>query len=212
MIFWPSVYTTFLWYKIFPWWWKDKGIKCNYIVLQDGVWWRGRVGVSRTTRREKASSSPVFRRASLSHSEWDIRRWGSSTGLLIVCIGHHGSNVLIYRNVCVLYIVDFITEKQHSEVRTQGNVQNNSVEAEKNSLYKDDLVTLTWGGLVKKAKGKHWTFQLTVKFISLEVFRSEMNLVKYNSISSKRTVPHQFSFVTPQCLGFLQIRCERKWL
>ncbi|XP_071537361.1 uncharacterized protein RhoGEF3 [Panulirus ornatus] len=39
-----------------------------------GVWWRGRAGVSRTTRREKASSSPVFRRASLSHSEWDIRR------------------------------------------------------------------------------------------------------------------------------------------
>ncbi|XP_064103974.1 uncharacterized protein LOC135213776 [Macrobrachium nipponense] len=41
------------------------------------VWRRSRVGsggVSRSTRKEKASSSPVFRRASLSHSEWDIRR------------------------------------------------------------------------------------------------------------------------------------------
>ncbi|XP_063603642.1 uncharacterized protein LOC134779415 isoform X2 [Penaeus indicus] len=42
---------------------------------KEGVWRRSRgPGVSRNTRREKASSSPVFRRASLSHSEWDIRR------------------------------------------------------------------------------------------------------------------------------------------
>ncbi|KAK8741210.1 hypothetical protein OTU49_002558, partial [Cherax quadricarinatus] len=41
---------------------------------KDGVWWRGRASIPKTTRTEKASSSPVFRRASLSHSEWDIRR------------------------------------------------------------------------------------------------------------------------------------------
>ncbi|XP_063840547.1 uncharacterized protein LOC135089167 isoform X2 [Scylla paramamosain] len=49
---------------------------------KDSVWWRGRPGSggsggggggTRTARKEKASSSPAFRRASLSHSEWDIR-------------------------------------------------------------------------------------------------------------------------------------------
>ncbi|CAL4061666.1 unnamed protein product, partial [Meganyctiphanes norvegica] len=44
---------------------------------KDGVARRqrgGGGGMSRNSRKEKASSSPVFRRASLSHSEWDIRR------------------------------------------------------------------------------------------------------------------------------------------
>ncbi|XP_050711190.1 uncharacterized protein LOC126995572 isoform X3 [Eriocheir sinensis] len=66
---------------------------------KEGVWWRGRPGsggggggsgggggggggIIRTIRKEKASSSPAFRRASLSHSEWDIRSrpWSHSYG------------------------------------------------------------------------------------------------------------------------------------
>ncbi|XP_076058567.1 uncharacterized protein LOC143035586 [Oratosquilla oratoria] len=46
------------------------------VKTKERVWRRskGGNGVSRSTRKEKANSSPVFRRASLSHSEWDIRR------------------------------------------------------------------------------------------------------------------------------------------